>query len=111
MEYFSGSILNPQVLGLYETWKYKGFPFMENEMKDKAKCPFENTLKLYSVYWVHVLVQGSEWDSFCLNRFSSQVIVKKIISVWKYCIKEKDSFGVWGPNMHLGTRSNNSPFG
>lgn len=42
---------------------------MENEMKDKAKWPFENTLKLYSVYWVHVLVQGSEWYSFCMNRF------------------------------------------
>ena len=64
MAYFSGSILNPQLLALGEIWKYDGFPFMENEMKNKAKWPFENTLKLYSVYWVHILVQGSGWYSF-----------------------------------------------
>lgn len=111
MECFSSSILNPQVLGLDKTRKYKGFPFMENEMKDKAKCPFQNTLKLYSIYWVHVLVQGSEWYSFCMNRFSFQIFVKKIITVWKCCIKEKDSFGCLGTHMHLGTRRYNSPSG
>lgn len=96
MEYFSGSILNPKLLGLDKTWKYKGFPFMENEMKEKAKWPFKNTLKSYYVYWVHILVQGLEWYSFCTNKFSSQIIMKKIIIVWKYSVKRKDSLGCLG---------------